>query len=73
MASSFSFKETFTPIQNVQSLINLLGVKDTQKFDDLIRNGAESSYYVKPPIKKKMEGKESFMRPIKCLNHYFVK
>ncbi|MEN4725735.1 reverse transcriptase family protein [Erwinia amylovora] len=67
MASSFSFKETFTPIQNVQSLINLLGVKDTQKFDDLIRNGAESSYYVKPPIKKKNGGERIVYAPNKML------
>lgn len=67
MASSFSFKETFTPIQNVQSLINLLGIKDTQKFEDLIRNGAESSYYVKPPIKKKNGGERIVYAPNKML------
>ncbi|MGC0941532.1 reverse transcriptase family protein [Pantoea agglomerans] len=67
MASSFSFKETFTPIQSVQSLINLLGVKDTEKFEDLIRNGAESSYYIKPPIKKKNGGERIVYAPNKML------
>jgi hypothetical protein len=67
MASSFSFKETFTPIQSVQSLINLLGVKDTEKFEDLIRNGAETSYYIKPPIKKKNGGERIVYAPNKML------
>ncbi|WP_225758331.1 reverse transcriptase family protein [Leclercia sp. Marseille-Q4284] len=67
MPKDFSFKDTFTPIQKKESLIALLGIKDVEKFNNLVRDGVERSYYVKPPIKKKNGGERIVYAPNRML------
>ncbi|WP_201025076.1 reverse transcriptase family protein [Photorhabdus laumondii] len=67
MPKGFSFKDTFTPIQRKESLIGLLGIKDIEKFESLLRDGVENAYYIKPPIKKKNGGERIVYAPNRML------